>query len=126
GVGDPLDPHRGRSRSWSDRRVKSFVATERKNRRAQRHSPDERAAFEEQLQLAQRQAQGLRAVVTPQAGEAAAFETLGVDAQPGAVPEKNLRSLARTVGEDKEIARERIAAQTLGDESGEAIEALPE
>src|SRR5206468_4120977 len=38
----------------------------------------------------------------------------------------NLGPLARAVGEDVKVAGERIAAQTLGDESGETIEARAE
>src|SRR5206468_483053 len=123
-VADPLDVHRERSRSWRDLRVKSFLAVQRKNRRAQRNAAHQGAALEEQLQLIERQSQRCLPLVAPQRGEAALLQPLGVDAQPGAVPQQNLGPLPGAADEDEQIARERIPVEPLGDQSAQAIEAL--
>src|SRR5258706_6208864 len=122
---DPLDIHRARSRSWCDLGVKNFwgFSTE-KGSRAERHATHERAALEEQLQLVERQLQRRFVTVAPQAGEAPLLQTLGVDAQPGAVPEKNLGPLPGARHEDEQIPREGIPAEPLGHQSAQPVEPL--
>src|SRR5207249_3773734 len=82
------------------------------------------AAFEEQLQLVERELQHRLVRVAPQAGEASLLQALGVDTQPGAVPQKNFGSLARAGYEHEQIARQGIPSETLGHESAQAIEPL--
>src|SRR5437899_7049369 len=120
-----LDPHHTCSRSWGDLEIKIFprFSTE-KWCRTERHATHERAALEKQLQLVERELQSRLALVAPQAGEPSLLQPLGVDAQPGAVPQEHFRSLARARHEDEQVARQRIALQTLGHQSAQAIEAL--
>src|SRR5207249_494249 len=124
-VADPLDVHRNRSRSWSDPRVNIFLhfSTE-KGSGTERDASHECAALEEQLQLVERESQRCLPLVAPQTGEATLLQTLGVDTQPGAVPQEHLGSLTRAADEDEQIARERVTVESLGDQGAQAIEAL--
>lgn len=60
--------------------------------------------------------------LTPETREAALFEALGVDAEPGAVPQQDLRPFPRAIGEHEEVARQRIAPEVIQHERIEPVE----
>jgi len=77
-----------------------------KRRRREHDAADERAALEEELQLAHRQPHAARGGVAPQGREAPALQALGVDAEPGPVPEQDLGARARGVDEQVAVPRQ--------------------
>jgi transposase len=92
-----------------------FVNAKRRGR--EHDAADERTAFEKQLQFAHRQPHHARRGVPPQAREAPALESLRVDAEPGAVPEEDLRQargahreLSHLRGEDASAAQRQLEA----------------
>jgi hypothetical protein len=87
-------------------------------------APDERTAFEKELEFTHRQPHDTRVGIAPQTGEAALRQALGVYAEAGAIPEEDLGACARRVHEQAAIAGERITAEALAHECAEAIEAL--
>lgn len=80
------------------------------------------AAFEEQRELAHRHALSARAL--PRRDEAADFETLLEDAQPCAIVEQHLGSLAGLADEEEQMARERVLLHHVAGEREEAVVAL--
>ena len=87
---------------------KQFLrVVDEKGRGRERDAAHERAAFEEELQLAHREPPDARRRLAPQRREAPALEPLGVDAEAGAVPEQDLGPLARCVPDE---ARRRHAS----------------
>src|SRR5688572_7864270 len=114
-----------RTTSSSRTTSKKFLhVVEHKRCGRERDAPDERAAFEKQLQLAHGEPYDARVGLAPQAREASPLEPLGVNAQAGAVPEQDLRALARRVHEEVAVARQRIPGEPLSHEGAEPVEAL--
>src|SRR5262249_21716326 len=87
--------------------------------------PDQLAALDEQREFARRERDHV-AVVSPERGEAISLEPLLEDAQAGAVPNEDLASLPSRVDEQKQIARERVAAEPLLHETEEPVVPLAE
>src|SRR6266508_471997 len=124
-IADRIEPEHTCTTSSCRRRSKMFLQRrDDHRRRREHHAPDERAAFEKQLQLAHGQAHDARLGVAPQAREAAALEPFGVDAEPGAVPQEHLGPLAGRVHEQVAVAGERILAEALHHERAQPVEAL--
>src|SRR5215475_11776834 len=71
---------------------------------------DERAALDEQRELARGEPQHL-AVVAPQLGERAPLQPLLKDAQAGAIPHEHLAELARLIHEQEHLAAQRVPPQ---------------
>jgi hypothetical protein len=69
---------------------------------------------EEQLQLGGTEGDELLAGLRP--AVAADFEPFGTDPQAAGVAEENLEQIAPAIGEDIQLAAERVAAQLMGDE----------
>ena len=124
---DLFDTQHTRTTSRMCVRAKSILRRARggqyKRRGREWHTADERAAFEKQLQFAHGEPQRRRCRrVAPQTREAPLFKPLGVDAEPGAVPQQDLRPFPRAIGEHEEIARQRIAPEVIQHERIEAVE----
>ena len=82
------------------------------------------AAFEEKLQLTLRQLDLHADDTLPKTSEPALFEPLGVNAQPGAIPKKDLGTHAVASHEDEQVTAGRITAKILPHQSRETIVAL--
>jgi hypothetical protein len=76
---------------------------------------------EEQLQLGGTEGDELLAGLRP--AVAADFEPLGTDPQTAGVAEEDLEQIAPAVGEDIELATQRVAVELMGDQGEQAIEA---
>ncbi len=124
-IADLIETQHERTTSSSRTMSKKFLRVVEPERRGrQRDAPDERTAFEEQLQLAHREPYDARVGRAPQTREAPALEPLGVNAEAGPVPEQDLGALARRVHEEVAIARQRISREPLTHERAEPVEAF--
>ena len=124
-IADRIEPKHIRTTSSRRRRRKIFLHRREDKRRGREwNTPDERTAFEKELQLAHGEAHDPRGGLAPQAGKATALEPLGVDAEAGAVPQEHLGPLARGIHEQVAIAGERIVAQPLAHEPAQPVEAF--
>jgi len=95
-----------------------------KGGRRELHFAHQRAALQEELQLAHRQAQPGSAERAPQAGEAALLQALAVDAQTRAVPQQHLGQMPAAVDEQEQIPRQRILPEIPSHQGRQAVEAL--
>src|SRR3954470_2749748 len=84
---------------------------------AQSHSAHQLATLQEQLQLANRQTYLRGVFLAPQTGKPPTFQPFGVDAQTGAVPEKNLGPATSPADEQVQVARQLITAHGLPHQS---------
>src|SRR5439155_11273686 len=124
-IADRIEPEHRSTPSSCRARGKIFLRRhDHKRRGREGDAPDERAAFEEELQFAHGQAHDAPVGLAPQAREAAALEPLGVDAEPGAVPQEHLGPLAGRVHKQVAVPGERVVPETLAHDAAEPVEAF--
>src|SRR6185312_14790591 len=94
--------------------------------RGQHFLSDERAALDEERQLARRQPHRRAAAIAPEIGKAAALQSLHEDAQPGPIPQQHLAPRALRVHEEVQLAAHRVGSQLVLDDADQAVVALPQ
>jgi hypothetical protein len=87
---------------------------------------DELTAFNKQSKLAFAHADDAVVGPLPRRGESALLESLLQDAQPGAIPPKNLGPIAGAIHEEEHVAGRGVASDLFFDDAGEGVEGLAE
>ena len=96
----------------------------RERGRRERHPPDQRAAIEKEIELADGERHRARRLVPPQRREAPALQALHIETQARAVEVQHLRADPIAADEQKDVAAQGIPRQALGDHPAQAVEAF--